>query len=76
MTNFEPFDLLNCCFYHDKSFINIKTFLVNKLAFLNFVPRLIKKIYHVCLTGFNRFACAIVVLAHISLITRLANGIV
>ena len=50
--------------YCNKSFIN-------KPTFLNFVPQLIRKIYHVSTARFYRFACVIVVQAHISLMTRL-----
>ena len=52
--------------YCDKSFIN-------KPAFLNFVPYLIKTIYCVGTIWFYIFAYVIVVQAHISLRTRLLH---
>ena len=52
--------------YSDKSFIN-------KPTFFNIVPQLFKKTYRVGTTWFYRFACMIVVQAHISLMTRLCG---
>ena len=34
----NPFSVLNCCLYHDRSFINIVTTLINKPPSLNLVP--------------------------------------
>ena len=76
IANFKPFESIELLFvmwqilhkYCDKLFIN-------KLAFLIDVPQLIKKIYCAGTTWFYRFACVIVVQAHISLMTRLKRVI-
>ena len=69
----KPLNVLNCYSYCDRSFKNKycdKCF-INKPVFLNFVPQLIRKIYHTSIKWFYRFAWAIVAQAHISLMTRL-----
>ena len=74
MANFEPFKCIELFFvpwqvvykYCDKSFIN-------KPAFFNSVPQLIKKTYRAGTMWFYRFACTIGAQAHISLMTRLLN---
>ena len=60
----------------NKMHIYCDKFFINKPAFCNFLPELIKKIYRVATTCFYKFPCAIVAQAHISLMTRLFQGVI